>query len=47
MGELLKQVVNEVRDDELSAQLRKVGSAFLTHREVSAPKQCTDCFLFQ
>ena len=36
MGELLKQVANEVRDEDLSAQLRKVGTAFLTHREVSA-----------
>ena len=36
MGELLKRVAAEVRTDELKSQLRKVGSAFLTHREVSA-----------
>jgi hypothetical protein len=36
MGELLKKVSNEVRTDDLIVQLRKVGSAFLTHREVSA-----------
>lgn len=33
MGELLKRVAAEARTDEL---LRKVGSAFLTHREMSA-----------
>ena len=36
MGELLKHVAAESRTDELKSQLRKVGSAFLTHREVSA-----------
>lgn len=36
MGELLKRVAAECRTDELKSQLRKVGSAFLTHREVSA-----------
>ena len=36
MGELLKRVAGETRTDELRVQLRKVGSAFLTHREVSA-----------
>ena len=36
MGQLLKQVASEARTDELKQQLRKVGSAFLTHREVSA-----------
>ena len=36
MGELLKRVAVECRTDELKSQLRKVGSAFLTHREVSA-----------
>ena len=36
MGELLKRVAAEARIDELKYQLRKVGSAFLTHREVSA-----------
>ena len=36
MGELLKHVAVEARTDALKMQLRKVGSAFLTHREVSA-----------
>ena len=36
MGELLKQVAAEARTNELKTQLRKVGAAFLTHREVSA-----------
>ena len=36
MGELLKRVATEARTDELRTQLRKVGSAFLSHREVSA-----------
>ena len=36
MGKLLKQVATETRTEELSSQLRKVGTAFLTHREVSA-----------
>ena len=36
MGVLLKQVAAEFRTEELKTQLRKVGSAFLTHREVSA-----------
>ena len=36
MGELLKQVAAEARTDELKKQLRKVGAAFLSHREVSA-----------
>ena len=36
MGELLKRVAAEARTDEFKFQLRKVGSAFLTHREVSA-----------
>ena len=34
MGEL--QVAAEARTDELKTQFRKVDSAFLTHREVSA-----------
>ena len=33
MGELLKRVACESRSDELIKQLRKLGSAFLTHRE--------------
>ena len=36
MGELLKSVAREHRSEEIILQLRKVGSAFLTHREVSA-----------
>ena len=36
MGELLKRVAAEARTEELKVQLRKVGAAFLTHREVSA-----------
>ena len=36
MGELLRHVANEVRTEELRTKLKKVGSAFLTHREVSA-----------
>ena len=35
MGELLKQVAAETRTDELKTQLKKVSSAFLSHREVS------------
>ena len=36
MGELLKHVAVEARTDELKMQMRKSGSTFLTHREVSA-----------
>ena len=36
MGVLLKRVASEARTEELKSQMRKVGSAFLTHREVSA-----------
>ena len=36
MGVLLKRVASEAKTEELKQQLRKVGSAFLTHREVSA-----------
>ena len=36
MGELLKHVAAKARTDELTSQLRKVGSAFLRHREVCA-----------
>ena len=36
MGELLKHVAAETRTKELKMQMRKVGSAFLTHREISA-----------
>ena len=34
MDALLMQVAAEVRTDELRTQLRKIGSAFLDHREV-------------
>ena len=36
MGVLLKHVASEARTEELKGQIKKVGSAFLTHREVSA-----------
>ena len=36
MSELLKTVSNEVRTEELTTQLRRIGTAFLTHREISA-----------
>ena len=36
MGELLKHVAAEARTEELKMQMRKEGSAFLTHREVRA-----------
>ena len=36
MGELLKRVAAEAATEELKFQMHKVGSAFLTHREVSA-----------
>ena len=36
MGQLLKQVAEEHRTDDLKTKLNKVGAAFLTHREVSA-----------
>ena len=36
IGELLKRVASEVISEELITQLRKVGAAFLNHREVSA-----------
>ena len=35
MGVLLKRVASEARTVELKSQMREVGSAFLTHREVS------------
>ena len=38
MGQLLRSVAEENRTDELKVQLKKVGSAFLNHREVSAPE---------
>ena len=36
MGELLKQVFKESNVLEIRAQLRRLGSVFLNHREVSA-----------
>ena len=36
MGEILKRLASEVRTQELRAQIRKVGSAFLSHRQVGA-----------
>ena len=36
MDVLLKHVASEARTEELKSQMRKVGSAFLTHREVNA-----------
>ena len=36
MGELLKRVVKETRGDDIRTQLRKLGTTFLNHREVSA-----------
>lgn len=36
MGKLLKEVADEHRTEELKTQLNKIGSAFLTNREVSA-----------
>ena len=36
MGVLLKHVSSEARTEELKSQIRKVGSAFLTQREVGA-----------
>ena len=36
MGQLLKSVTEEVMGEELRSQLKKVGTAFLSHRELSA-----------
>ena len=36
MSELLKQVGNESRTEDITEQLRRLGSAFLHNREVSA-----------
>ena len=36
MGELLKQVSKECRGEEIKSQLKRLGSVFLNHREVSA-----------
>ncbi len=36
MGELLKRAAKEMENADIQQQLRKLGSVFLTHREVSA-----------
>jgi hypothetical protein len=36
MGELLKQISKECRDHDIRSKLRRLGSAFLNNREVSA-----------
>ena len=36
MGELLKQAALEIEKEEIRTQLKKLGSVFLTNREVSA-----------
>ena len=36
MGELLKQVSRECNGEQIKVQLRRLGSVFLNHREVSA-----------
>ena len=36
MGELLKRVASENRTEEIKTQLKKIGSAFLTHRKLCA-----------
>ena len=36
MGHLLQSLSEEVRTEELKTQLRKVDTAFLSHRDVSA-----------
>ena len=36
MGQLLKSVTQEVMGEELRSQLKKIGTAFLSHRELGA-----------
>ena len=36
MGELLKQAAKQAQDQQVRQQLKKAGSVFLTHREISA-----------
>ena len=36
MGELLKQTCREYKDDDIKTMLRRLGSVFLNHRELSA-----------
>ena len=38
MSEILKKVADENKGEDIKEQLRKVGSAFLNNREVSAQK---------
>ena len=38
MGKLLKQVSKECAVEQIRTQLRRLGSVFLNHREVSAQK---------
>ena len=38
MSELLKQVGNESRTEDITEQLRRLGSTFLHNQEVSAPE---------
>ena len=48
MSELLKQVGNESRTEDITGQLRRLGSAFLHNREESAHEaQRTGYFLYQ
>ena len=35
MGQLLKQISEEVRDKQFHMQVKKIGALFLTQREVS------------
>ena len=42
MGVLLKQVADEVKIDELKAQLHRIGSAFLHHRKLVHKKLCIE-----
>ena len=46
MSELLKQVGNESRTEDITEQLRRLGSAFLHNREVHR-RQHTGCFPYQ
>ena len=36
MGQLLKSVTEEVMGEEIRSQLKKIGTAFLSHRELGA-----------
>jgi len=43
-GEILKPVASEVRTQQLKAQIKKVGSAFLSHREIGV-QETVNCVL--